>query len=458
VQGLRHDLSAIVGDEGMPSESELATYCHDATIQRGLRGRADAVVRPADARQVARVLAYCYEQQIALVPRGGGTGLAGGATPVVGGVVCSLERLRSVLEIQPALWRMRVQAGLTTAAVHRLARENGLYFAPDPGASELSQIGGNAATNAGGPHAFKYGSTGDLVSELEVVLAPGEIAHFGSGAVKDACGYDLRGLLVGSEGTLGVITELTLRLLPAPPRRLAMVLFLEDRGAAQRLLLEILASGLRPAVLDFVDGKAFAAAAGTFPASPHAEIGMALLLELDGLDGQVQSERAEIESLAAQHQALEVVCPPARPLWRWRDGLSLAISAQRGGKISEDVAVPPERLDQAIGAIYALGESYDLPACTWGHAGDGIVHATFMIEPSCASQLERALAASEEVFDLAHELGGTITGEHGVGWTKRAAFQRHTAKAALRAQRQIKDALDPKGLLNPHKNCPLENS
>ncbi len=203
--GVHDELSAIVGAEHVEAPPS-ARYLHDATLQRGLRGRADAVVRPKDAEEVARLVKWCYEHDVPIVPRGGGSGLAGGATPIDGGVVLSLERLTKVRSFEPELWRMNPEAGVLTAHVQRLARENGLWFPPDPGAAEQSQIGGNVATNAGGPHAFRYGQTGAWVTGVEAVVAPGELVRFGGVVRKDVAGYDLKDLMIGSEGTLGVIT------------------------------------------------------------------------------------------------------------------------------------------------------------------------------------------------------------------------------------------------------------
>src|SRR4051794_32644601 len=213
---VHEEIIAIVGREHVEAPPP-SHYLHDATLQRGLRGRAAAVVRPADAEEVARVVAWCYERGVPIVPRGGGSGLAGGAVPLDdAAVVLSLERLTRVRSFEPGLWRMNVEAGLPTAHVQRLARENGLWFPPDPGAAEQSQIGGNAATNAGGPHAFKHGQTGAWVTGIEAVMAPGELMQFGGPVRKDVAGYDMKDLLIGSEGTLGVFTAVWLRLIPAP--------------------------------------------------------------------------------------------------------------------------------------------------------------------------------------------------------------------------------------------------
>ncbi len=210
---MHEELSRLIGAEHVLEVPRGSPYNRDSTRRRGLKGRAEAVVLPGSAAEVAKVVGWCYEHDVPLTARGGGTGLTGGAVPLEGGVVCSLERLRAVRELEPALWRMYPEAGVSTRHVQRLARENGLFFGPDPGAAEQSQIGGNVATNAGGPHALKYGVTGAWVTGVEVVLAPGELVQIGGWGRKDVAGYDLKSLLIGSEGTLGVITAVRLRLL-----------------------------------------------------------------------------------------------------------------------------------------------------------------------------------------------------------------------------------------------------
>src|SRR5918996_4014538 len=223
---IEHELSSLVGSDAVLPGSETA-YLSDLTEERGLGGHADAVVLPRSADDVARVVSWCYEHEVPIVPRGGGTGFAGGAVPF-GGVVLSLERMAAVRSFQPLVWRIEVEAGLRTADLRRIVRESGLFFAPDPGAAEQSHIGGNIATNAGGPHAFKYGVTGTWVLGLEAVIPPGEIIQTGGPIRKDVSGYDVKGLLVGSEGTLGVITAAWLRLLPAPETFLPVVAFHRD--------------------------------------------------------------------------------------------------------------------------------------------------------------------------------------------------------------------------------------
>ena len=459
-RSLRRELAGVIGAGSVLEPAEYGPYCHDATIQRGLRGAPDAVVCPQDAAGVARVLGWCYEQDVAIVPRGGGTGLAGGAVPVDGGVVLGLERLRAVRALEPELGRVHVESGLSTAHVARLARENGLLFAPDPGAAEQSQIGGNVATNAGGPHAFKYGPTGSCVAALEVALAPGELTGVGGKTRKDVSGYDLRALLVGSEGTLGVVTAVGLALPPAPAARLPLVAFLPDAEAGQRAVLALLASGVIPAVLDFLDARTFAAAAASFPFphEPVREAAFVLVLELDGSAGEIERERGELREALSGEGLVALERPEAGALWRWRDGLNGLLAGIRGGKVSEDICVPPERLGEAIEGVYEIGAELSLEACAWGHAGDGIVHGTFLADCSVHEERARALTAGERLLEHALRLGGSITGEHGVGYVKRAALGAQWDEPTLAAHRHVKRALDPKGLLNPGKKEPLRGT
>ena len=439
------DLARIVGaDAVLPGTT--GAYLADASAVMGLRGHADAVVLPADAEQVTAVVAWCYANDVALTPRGGGSGYAGGAVPLDGGVVLSLERLTRVRSFDPLLWRIEAEAGVTTATVQRLARENGLAFPPDPGAAEQSQLGGMIATNAGGPHCFKHGVTRAWVTGLEVVLAPGELVRLGGPTRKDVAGYDLVSLLCGSEGTLGVVTAAWLRLIPAPPVALPVAGFYASTREGCDALERVMASGVVPAVAEYLDGATLRAAAATFPGAVPDDAAFLLICEADGSPAE---RDALLEALG--DGAVEV--DPAA-LWRWRGGVSHAVAAQRGGKLSEDVAVPVDRLGEAIEAVLAIGARHGLDACSWGHAGDGNLHATFLLDPGDGEQLARAEAAVEELFALTIALGGTVSGEHGLGWLKRGQLSRQWSPAAVAAHDAVKAALDPKGLFNPGKKTP----
>jgi glycolate oxidase subunit GlcD len=445
------DLAKIVGAEHVLPGS-TAHYLHDATEARGLLGFADCVVLPETVEQVAEVMRCCYERSIPIVPRGGGTGFAGGCVPQ-GGVVLSLERLTKVRAFDPFSWKMHVEAGVPTGRVHRLARENGLIFPPDPGAAEQSQIGGNIATNAGGPHAFKYGVTGAWVTGLEVVLPPGNIVEFGGPFRKDVAGYDLKSLMIGSEGTLGIVTAAWLKLLPAPECALPVIACYADAASGCGALERVLGSGLVPAALEYLDAGTIAASGGAFPWPLPEQAGFMVIAEADGTRAEAEALCEELRE-ALGEDALELYSPSARetePFWRWRHGVSIAVEAALGGKLSEDIVVPFEHVGRAIAATVELGDRYDLPALSWGHAGDGNLHATFLLAPDDTAALERADAAARELFALAVELGGSVSGEHGIGLVKRDALSSLADGTVRSLYAEIKDIFDPAGLLNPGK-------
>lgn len=421
---------------------------------RGVHGHADAVVLPSSTDEVAAVVRWCYEHGVPLTARGGGTGLAGGAIPVEGGIVIGFERLNRVRQFDPLLWRIHVDAGVTTADVQRLARENGLRFPPDPGAAELSQIGGNIACNAGGPHAFKYGVTGHWVTGIEAVVPPGEIVTIGGPLRKDVAGYDLKSLLVGSEGTLGLVTAAWLRLLPAPELELPVVGLYPDLEGGVSAIERVLASGVVPAAVEYLDEVTLRFAGGAYPFGIPAGGAFMVISEADGAADEARRAAGELRE-ALTEGAVAVHAPSERAdvaeLWRWRAGVAFAILAQRGGAFSEDVAVPLDRLRDVARQTLAIGERRGVPALSFGHAGDGNIHSTFLFTADDVEEQRRADDACHDLFDLALELGGTVTGEHGIGWLKRGQLERQLGPGGYDLHRRVKQVFDPKGLLNPGK-------
>ncbi|MDQ2621607.1 MAG: FAD-binding protein [Actinomycetota bacterium] len=454
---LHRDLVALLGEPAVPS-GPLGIYDRDETEGRGVRGQADAVVLPGSAEEVAKVVEWCYRNGLEIVPRGGGSGFSGGAVPIEGGVVVGLERMRAVRSFDPELWRMEVEAGLRTSEIQRLARENGLLFPPDPGAAEQSQIGGNIATNAGGPHAFKYGVTRSWVTGVEAVAAPGRIIHSGGPVRKDVSGYDTTGLLVGSEGTLGIITAAWLRFVPAPESRYPVAAFYPDPAAGCAAILRVYEAGLVPAALEFLDEETFSVAGSGFPVSAPAGNGFLVIAEADGSEVEARHLRVELTEVLEEGAAL--LHAPERTseindLWKWRDGCSIAVTAQLGGKVSEDIVVPADRLEEAITGTLEIGRRHDLRTCSWGHAGDGNLHSTFMVSPEESGALDRARLAATELFSLALDLEGTVSGEHGIGIAKNSGLAAQMDRGEQGLHLDIKQALDPKGLFNPGKKMPL---
>jgi glycolate oxidase subunit GlcD len=450
IASVERELRSAVGAEVI---APTAQYLADETEGRGVRGRADAVALPQTAEEAAEVVAWCYAHDVPVTPRGGGTGYAAGAVPLDGGVVLALERLTRVRSFEPTLWRMEVEAGVTTARVRRVARDGGLLFAPDPGAAEQSQIGGNVATNAGGPHAYKYGVTGTWVTGVEAVVAPGELVRVGGPLRKDVASYDLTSLFVASEGTLGVITSIWLQLTPAPEAVLPVVGFFAGVRAGCAAIERIVGSGLPVAAIEYLDGETMRYAGAGFPSEiPDGDF--CVITEADGSHDEAERVRADVLELLGEDA--RSLFAPERPeeissLWRWRDGVALRVDAQRGGKASEDIAVPLDRIAEGIEESLAIGERLGLEACSWGHAGDGNLHSTYLFDRENAEQTTRASHVSEELFDLALRLGGTISGEHGVGAVKTSWLAKQLGPKAAELHAAVKHAFDPKNLLNPGK-------
>jgi glycolate oxidase subunit GlcD len=445
------DLADVVPAEALvePKGKYLADL-----MGRGVQGMADAVVLPSSPDEVAAVMRWCYEHDVPLTARGGGTGLAGGAIPVGGGVVIGFERLNRIRQFDPLLWRIHVEAGVTTGDVQRRARENGLRFPPDPGAAEMSQIGGNIACNAGGPHAFKYGVTGHWVTGIEAVIPPGEIVTIGGPLRKDVAPYDLKSLLVGSEGTLGLVTAAWLRLVPGPELELPVIGFYRDADAGISAIERVLASGVVPAAVEYVDGVMLSYSGDAYPFGVPGDAGFMVITEADGAAGEARRVAGELrEALAEDAVAVHAPEQPAEvaELWRWRAGAAFAILAQRGGAYSEDIAVPLDKLRDVARETLEIGARHDVAALSFGHAGDGNIHSTFLFSPDDLDEEQRADDACHELFELARRLGGTVSGEHGIGWLKRGELEHQLGPVGYDLHLRLKQAFDPKNLLNPGK-------
>ena len=445
---VERELRSLFGEavlEGAPAE-----YLTDFTRAPG---RADAVVLPRSAEEVAGILAWCYEHDVPIVPRGGGTGAAAGAVPD-GGVLLALDRLDRVRSFEPELWRIHVEAGVPTGRLKQLVRESGLMFAPDPGAPEQSQIGGNIATNAGGPHAFKYGVVSDWVMGLEAAVPPGELITVGGAIRKDVAGYDLKRLLVGSEGTLGIVTAAWLKLLPAPEAVLPVAIFHRSTAEGCAALLAVVGSGIVAAALDALDAETLACGAASFPGGVPEGAGFVLLAEADGSRAEAERIAAELVEVAGEG-AVGVYAPREREgveaFWRWRSGLAFAVLARRGGVVAEDIVVPLDRVEEAMDETLAIGRRHDLIGLSFGHAGDGNLHSAFLVSPDEPDELHRAELAVDDLFDLAVRLGGSVSGEHGLGLLKRGQLARQWPDRALDLHAEIKRLFDPKNLLNPGK-------
>lgn len=454
IQQLEAALSSKFGPEGLSRAPEvLSDYAADES--HSPPAAPQLVFRPESEEQVSCALALCSELNVPVTPCGARTGKSGGCIPASGGLALGMDRMDRILEISPADMTAVVEPGVLTGKLMAAAELQGLFYPPDPASLRECTIGGNIAENAGGPRAFKYGVTRDYVLGLRAVLMDGSILTTGHKSVKGVAGYDLTGLLVGSEGTLGVVTQATLLLLPLPRAAAAALLTFRSLDAAADAVTAILLGGALPRTLELMDGTALRSVDGQgvhFP--PDAEA--ALLVELDGDDERQLAE--QLEGLAAHLP--EAGCAPAsmetartsearERLWEARRGVSRALRSRARFKASEDIAVPRSQIPGVIRRIKAIGRERGIGTAVYGHAGDGNLHVNFLYdEPSQQSAVEGAI---EALMCAALDVGGTITGEHGVGLTKRAFLPREIGEAGIGLHRRLKAVFDPRGLLNPGK-------
>jgi glycolate oxidase len=414
---------------------------------------ADVVVLAETTAQVSFVLRTTQAHGVPVTPCGARSGKSGGSMPVDGGVVLSLERMKKIKRISVEDLTAVVEPGVVTGDLMKAAEEVGLFYPPDPNSWESCTLGGNVAENAGGPRALKYGVTRDYVLGLEWVMPRGEVLRVGRQTIKGVAGYDLVGLFVGSEGTLGVATEVTLQLLPRPRVVQTALLIFRDVQAAARAVTAVLAGGILPRTLELLDDVSIRAVDGrgfNFPAGT----GAAVLAEVDGnQDDAVFAELAQLSEIATAHGATETLLAQGdaqrEQLWAARRTLSTALRALARHKLSEDIAVPRSAIVDTIRRLKAMGEELGLTVATYGHAGDGNLHANILFD----SQDQRPLVetALRRMAELAISVGGTITGEHGVGLAKRDLLPLEQSEGVLQLQRQLKSLFDPAGLLNPGK-------
>ena len=400
--------------------ADLAAYAYDAWGASGERHLPDAVVFPASTEEAAGVVSVCAVHRIPIVPRGAGTGYAAGASPSRGGVILSLARMNRILGLEAEALRIHAQAGAITGGIHAHAAAAGLYYPPDPGSSSTCTIGGNVACNAAGPHTLRYGVTADFVAGITAVLSDGRIVRLGEGGDTSASG--LLSLLVGSEGTLGVITEVLLRLIPAPKTRSTLAATFTGMERAAAAVAEISTAGIVPAALEFLDAGALDAVRKAGGGNIGGDSGALLIVELEGDAGTVgaDTEAACTAITRSGASQLQRATEPgqAQRLWAARKAVSAAVAKVQIGKVNEDVVVPRDRVAELVAHTRELGARHELPVVNFGHLGDGNVHATFLIDPRVDGERARADAAAGELFETVLSMGGSLSGEHGVGAAK----------------------------------------
>ncbi|ADH86868.1 FAD-binding oxidoreductase [Desulfurivibrio alkaliphilus] len=456
-------LQRVVGKEQVATAAEeRLSYAYDGS---GREHSPAAVVFPENCAQIAAILRLAGEYQVPVIPRGAGTGMCGGAVATRGGIMLALSRMDQILEIDADNQVAVVQPGVITADLQRAVQHHGLYYPPDPASRAFCTIGGNVACGAGGPAAVKYGVTRDYVLGLKAVLANGDIIHTGVRTAKGVVGYDLTRLLVGSEGTLAVIGEITLRLVPAPTTRQTMLLLCRDLQQATGLVSAILRR-LTPATLEYLDRTALNLVADRLPAGlmEHAlsQIGQSpaamLLLELDGNPEEVAGQTRQLNEFLQDQPGVLVYAAAdreeAEQLWAARRAVSPAAFKLRPHKISDDIVVPRSRIPELVAAAEQLAADTGLPIFTFGHAGDGNIHVNIMLDRDDPREAGAAEGVRAAIQQRTLALGGTLSGEHGVGISKAAAITAELDQAGLELMKKLKRLFDPGNILNPGKIFP----
>lgn len=447
-------LREIVGTQNvLTSREDLIPYSFDGTA--ALKQMPGAVVFPQSTAEVAACVKLARQGGIKVVTRGSGTGLSGGSVPLEGCLVLCLVKLDKIIDLDEKNLVMRAQSGVITKEIDDAAARVGLFYPPDPGSMKISTIGGNVAENSGGLRGLKYGVTRDYVMGLEVVMPDGGVVFLGNKCVKDVAGYSMKDLFIGSEGTLGIITEVLIKLLPRPKARKTMLALYDSMAAAAETISAIIAAKIIPCTLEFLDRMTVGCVEDYAKIGLPTDVEAVVLMETDGHPAVVEEEAAMMSELARRCGAREVKTAAdenegARLAAARRNAFS-ALARVRPTTILEDVTVPRSELARMVAYINAVAAKHRLQIGTFGHLGDGNLHPTFLTNEKDTEEMHRVESALEEIVDETLRLGGTVTGEHGVGLAKKAFIRKQLGEGSYELMRTIKKALDPEGLLNPGK-------
>jgi glycolate oxidase len=446
-------LSIVTKENFDDSKIERLVYSYDATPN--FQSMPDAVVSPRNAEEVSEILKICNQYGVPIVPRGSGTNLCAGTCPTEGGVVLLFKHMNKILEIDEENLTITVQPGVITLDLINAIEEKGLFYPPDPSSMKISTIGGNINENSGGLRGLKYGVTRDYVIGLEAVLPNGDIITTGGKLAKDVAGYDLTRLFVGSEGTLCVITEATLKLIPMPETRKTMLALYQDLSAAARSVSKIIANKIIPTTLEFLDQATLKVVEDYAQIGLPTDVQAVLLIEQDGPPEVVDRDIRKIAEVCKQENAVSIQIAAteeeAMALRTARRAALSAIARLAPTTILEDATVPRSEIANMVKSINEITEKYNLTICTFGHAGDGNLHPTCATDARDHEEMERVEKAFAEIFEKAIELGGTITGEHGVGAMKAPYLEWKLKKEGIAAMMGIKQAFDPNNIMNPGK-------
>ena len=448
-------LKDLVGEENIFSDkAHMIAYSYDATRTRF---EPDAVVFPRNEEDVSRILVYCNHHQIVITPRGAGSGFTGGALPTNGGIILAMEKhMNKILEIDMENMVAVVQPGVINMDLQKAAEEVGLFYPPDPASEEYSTLGGNVAENAGGMRAAKYGITKDYVMALRAVRPNGDIIRAGKRTIKDVAGYNVAGILIASEGTLAVLTEMTLKLIPKPKFTKAYMGIFPSVDDAMNAVFKSLAAGANPVAMEFMDDLVVQALKEKLGIDLPEDAGALLIGDVDGnvaeeVEFQLEILERSFKENGAQDFVIAHNAEERDRLWYARRNASPSITIFGSKKLNEDISVPRSMLPDALKRIYAIGDKYGFKVPCFGHAGDGNIHVNVMVDGSDEEQLEEGHKAIKEIFELVVEMGGTLSGEHGIGTSKAPFMGIAFNDVELQLFKDIKKAFDPNNILNPGK-------
>ncbi|MBT3281168.1 MAG: FAD-binding protein [Campylobacteraceae bacterium] len=449
-------IESIVGNENIKSDkAHMIAYCYDATKQRF---EPDAVVFPRDKHDISKILKYCNETGIVIVPRGAGSGFTGGALPSEGGIILSLEKhMNQLVEIDMNNMLAIVQPGLINMDLQKAVEQVGLFYPPDPASENYSTLGGNVSENAGGMRAAKYGITKDYVMAIEAVLPNGDIIKAGKKTIKDVAGYNIAGLLIGSEGTLAVITEITLKLIPKPQFKKTYMGIFPDVEKAMNSVFKSLSSGANPVAMEFLDALVIQALREKLNVDLPADAGAVLVGDVDGSSmDEVDTQLAILNDSFKENGGTEFIIAKddaeANKLWYARRNASPAVTIFGTLKLNEDISVPRSKLPEALAGIYKIGEKYGFKVPCFGHSGDGNIHVNVMVpDKNNEEQVHKGHQAIEEIFQYVVDLEGTLSGEHGIGLSKAPYMHIAFNDVELNLFKTVKKAFDPNNILNPFK-------
>ncbi|MFC4409089.1 FAD-binding oxidoreductase [Chungangia koreensis] len=444
----------IVGTENVrSSQAELLAYSYDATAN--FQAKPDLVISPNTTEEVAGIVKLCSKEQLPIVPRGSGTNLAAGTVPTSGGVVILFNRMNRIVELDMENLTITVQPGVITQDICSFVEQHGLFYPPDPSSMKISTIGGNVNENSGGLRGLKYGVTKDYVKALTAVLPNGELIKTGGKLAKDVAGYDLTALLVGSEGTLGIITEITLKLIPMPASKKTGIAYFNSLEDAAKTVSAIIANKIIPVTLEFMDKGTIGAVEDFMKIGLPRDAEAMLLFEQDGDEEMVIRDTKRMIEIAvdngATSTALAASNEEADVLKTGRRVALSALSRKRPTTILEDATVPRSEIAKMVKEIQEIAVRHDVQICTFGHAGDGNLHPTCLTDVRDQEEMERVERALDEIFEAAIRLGGTITGEHGVGEMKAPYLEWKLGPSGIQLMRAIKESIDPQNIMNPGK-------